>query len=176
MDTSQTEPRHVKYTCTGAETVTMLAGMFDTTYDAVLQENPSIRDERDIHPGIVLTITPGKGYQPQDATAELTPQQKRAITYAENRKKRQAWAKENALRHKQDQELVGGAMRHILLRPDNVAPALLVFAASVLDNLDTGAHLVPYHAEKLLEHLPADIDSFKAAVKQIEAQSQERDA
>ncbi len=107
------------------------------------------------------------------ADEELTPAEKRKRTYAENLKKRQAWAKENAARHKQERELVGAAMKHILEHPQDATPGQLVFAAEVLDHLDTGASIIPYRALKVLDSEPVDMEAFASAVKKLEAISQQ---
>ncbi len=107
------------------------------------------------------------------ADEELTPQQKRAITYKENLEKRKALARENAARHKEERELVATAMKHILERPQDATPGLLVFAAEVLDHLDTGASIIPYRALKVLDSEPVDMEAFAGAVKKLEAISQQ---
>ena len=94
------------------------------------------------------------------ADEELTPAEKRKRTYAENL-------------NKQERELVGAAMKHILEHPQDATPGQLVFAAEVLDHLDTGASIIPYRALKVLDSEPVDMEAFASAVKKLEAISQQ---
>lgn len=109
----------------------------------------------------------------EKTTDELTPAQKAKETYKRNRELRQKQAKEDAERHNADRERVAAAMRHILDRPQDATPGLLVFAAETLDHLESGASIVPYHARKVMEAEPADIKAFASAVKTLEALSQQ---